>query len=124
MTRQITLLQPANNSKGNSEQATFRWCISGQAPVVTAERVSHTSCVLAWKPDMHISFYKIYQNGIFLEQLRKGVCSKTITGLSTFTAYTFQVIAVNKAGTEYASNIVSVTTTGPKFQVFIPQTTP
>ncbi|SFF49419.1 hypothetical protein SAMN04487969_15515 [Paenibacillus algorifonticola] len=75
-------------------------------PVLTANNVTAESLRLTWN-QVGVS-YKVLQNGVELGE--QTTTFRAVYGLTEKTAYTYQVIAIDRFGRENASNVLTVTT--------------
>jgi streptogramin lyase len=100
-----------------STTATVSVTVQPVAPIwpsgssLTASGVSRTNATLSWTAAQDITAvtgYKLYQDGVEIAMVAGNVYSRTVTGLSPATSYTFQVQAGNADG-EWTTNGPSVT---------------
>ena len=77
----------------------------------TATLVTTTGLTLNWAAVAGATGYTVYQNGVALPVATGTAVSRTITGLTAGTTYTYTVVATNAGGASAQSPVLTVSTT-------------
>lgn len=124
----------AYNPSWQPFQATFNYTIGGggsdtqapTAPTLASSNVTQNSVDLSWSgatDNIGVTGYKVYQNGTEIDDLAS--TSKTVSGLTSSTAYAFTIRAYDAAGNQSVlSNTENIVTQGVGSPVIIAPTHP